>query len=378
MTVRGWTWWALAGAANLAVGASLLLRGPVKPAASAIRHVSGSDGTVTQPGDRRDETKPATRRAAKADWRAPFASATSHGAAAPASLPLLARSVEPPAQRLPWSPTPVVTAPAPTPERPKPEPARASARRRALLAPLASWSKPGLCSTSDDAQATRDKLTERFRQVDEGEAGKLYLDPRLAEDADKLVLAVLEPAQLAAKQSLGLQPPPPQVFVYFDQQLMKAAACINEDVVAFYDGALHIVLGRRDLQQSVTHEYAHHALFSSGLVGPAWAQEGIAMNLAGETWWRESARLRALLQAPFSGEQMEALIPYKLPADQAVGFYVQAALTVQCVMRRRGWSLQQLTDTLRAGSSNEAISYELGDLWQSSFLDECASQAGAR
>ena len=259
-----------------------------------------------------------------------------------------------------------------------PEPTRVAAKRRALLAPLASWSKPGLCSTSGEAQATRDKLTEHFRQVDAGEAGKLYLDPRLAEDADKLVLAVLEPAQLAAKRNLGLQPPPPQVFVYFDQQLMKAAACINEDVVAFYDGALHIVLGRPDLQQSVTHEYAHHALFSSGVVGPAWAQEGIAMNLAGETWWRERARLQALLQAPFSSEQMEELIPYKLRADQAVGFYVQAALTVQCVLRLRGWSLQQLTDTLRAGSSGEAISYELGELGQSSFLSDCASQASAR
>lgn len=159
---------------------------------------------------------------------------------------------------------------------------------------------------------------------------------------------------------------------------MKAAACINEDVVAFYDGALHIVLGSPDLQQSVTHEYAHHALFSSGLVGPAWAQEGIAMNLAGETWWRKRVRLQALRQAPFSGEQMDELIPYKLPAEQAVVFYVQAALTVQCAMRRRGWSLQQLTDMLRASSSNEAISYDLPELLESSFLSNCVSQDAAR
>jgi hypothetical protein len=235
-----------------------------------------------------------------------------------------------------------------------------------------------LCTTLAEAQAARDKLTEHFRQVDEGETGKLYLDPRLPEGADKLVLAVLETAQSAVAQSLGLQPPPPKVFAYFDQQLMKAAACINEDVVAFYDGALHIVLGGPDLQQSVTHEYAHHALFGSGLVGPAWAQEGIAMNLAAETWWREPARLQALLQAPFSGELMDELIPYKLPADQAVGFYVQAALTVQCVMRLRGWSLQQLTDTLRASSGSEAISYDLPELLPSSFLSHCVSQVAVR
>jgi hypothetical protein len=163
------------------------------------------------------------------------------------------------------------------------------------------------------------------------------------------------------------------VYVYFDQQLMKAAACINDDVVAFYDGALHIVLGRADLQQSVTHEYAHHALFSSGLVGPAWAQEGIAMNLAGETWWRERPRLQALLQAPFTAQQMDELIPYKLRVDQAVSFYVQAALTVQCVLQRRGWSLQQLADTLRAGNGANAVSYALPELTESAFLSSCAA-----
>jgi len=201
----------------------------------------------------------------------------------------------------------------------------------------------------------------------------LFLDPRLPTGAESAVVGWLNQARGEASRQLGLQPPAPQVFAYLDQQLLKAAACINEDVVAFYDGALHLVLGRADLQQSATHEYAHHALFSSGLVGPAWAQEGIAMNLAGETWWRQRSRLQALLKAPFSATDMDEQIPYKLPAEQAVGFYVQAALTVHCVLRRRGWSLQQLADALREGNSADSVSYAIPELSEESFLDSCVA-----
>ncbi|HEY2408539.1 MAG TPA: translation initiation factor IF-2, partial [Polyangiaceae bacterium] len=194
---------------------------------------------------------------------------------------------------------------------------------------------PGLCSTRAEALATRDQLTANFRTYTVDSAGTFYLDPRLPEGAESAVLPLLGQAETEVNAQLGLRPPAPIVFVYFDHELMKAAACINQDVVAFYDGALHLIAGRADLQQSVTHEYTHHALFSSGLRGPAWAQEGIAMTLARETWWQTPARLQALLQTPFSTEQMESAIPYKLPAEQAVSFYEQAALTVHCLLRTR-------------------------------------------
>jgi hypothetical protein len=197
------------------------------------------------------------------------------------------------------------------------------------------------------------------------------LDPRLPPKAENAVLELLAQARTAVEEGLGVQPAPPSVFVYFDQALMKAAACINEDVVAFYDGALHLVVGRDDLQQSVTHEYTHHALFGSGLVGPAWAQEGIAMILSGELWWQQRARLQSLLRAPFSAEQMDELIPYKLPAQQAAVFYVQAALTVRCLMRVRGWSLKQLADALRTNESS--LSDEFSELTDSSFLRGCVA-----
>jgi hypothetical protein len=252
-------------------------------------------------------------------------------------------------------------------------PTAVSAPRRISSSALADWSKPGLCSTAQGAEATRTKLTASFRRIDDEAHGEILLDPRLPGGAESVLLPLLDQARSVVAQQLGLQPTPPAVFVYRDQELMKAAACINEDVVAFYDGALHLVSERTDLQQSITHELAHHALFGSGLKGPAWAQEGIAMLVARETWWRAPERLQALSHLPFSPEQMEQLIPYKLPAEQAVSFYVQAALTVQCLLTRRGWTLRELTDTLRIGSDSDAVTYDLPELQLGTFVRGCVT-----
>ena len=250
--------------------------------------------------------------------------------------------------------------------------------RRVPFAALATWLKPGLCSESGDATATRDKLSEGFRVLDGGERGQLHLDPRLPEGAEGAILGLLEQARSITIRGLGASPPPPQVYVYFDEQLLKAAACINENVVAFYDGALHLVAGRADLPASVVHEYTHHALFSSGLMGPAWAQEGMAMSAAGEIWWRSPERIQALLQLPFSADQMDRTIPYKLPSQQAVSFYVQSALTVECLKKRRAWSLGQLADALRAGNASDSLSYDLPELAQRSFLSDCVALLARR
>jgi hypothetical protein len=301
--------------------------------------------------------------------------ASSAGAVVPSATPSSSALVELPAPPSALSPplantvatlSSVVTAhSAGPPELAKP--------RRVSLAPLAAWSKPGLCSTSEEAEATREKLTASFRRSDNGALGQIHVDPRLAEGAESVVLASLAQAQSSVERSLGFKAQPPETFVYLDQELMKAAACINEDVVAFYDGALHVVADRADLQQSVTHELTHHALFGARLVGPAWAQEGIAMLVARETWWREPARLQSLLGLPFATDQMDSLIPYKLPADQAVNFYVQSALTVQCLLTLRGWTLQQLAGKLIAASGPDLVSYDLPEIQSTSFLSSCVA-----
>jgi len=366
--------WALLGAVSVAAGLGLLwakLSAESQPLRGARHRVSAesespiaaesSGAAMATPLPRPAMTR---RTASTASTPPPIRTPPTTSAApeAPTAPTPLVQSAAPP----PAPPAPVAAAPASAEPAP---PTRTPPRLWRLR--LAAWTQPGLCSTTEAAAATRDKLTARFRQFDTDSA-RLFLDPRLSPKAENAVLELLAQARTAVEEGLGVQPAPPSVFVYFDQSLMKAAACINEDVVAFYDGALHLVVGRDDLQQSVTHEYTHHALFGSGLVGPAWAQEGIAMILSGELWWQQRARLQSLLRAPFSAEQMDELIPYKLPAQQAAVFYVQAALTARCLMRVRGWSLQQLADALRS-SSESSISDEFPELTDSSFLRGCVA-----
>jgi hypothetical protein len=366
--------WIGVAVASLAVGAALLR--PRSPSGNVRVANRGVEGAATAVRDQREPAPPLVSRsvprlsttpsappvASAVRWQPALASPARIEQPVPTPSALALPGVAPAATVVGAEAAPQVVVGAP---------------RRVSLSALSAWSKPGLCSTSEDAEATRETLTARFRRLLR-EGAQLHFDPRLQPGTEADVLLLLGNAGLEVHQQLGLQPPAPPVFNYFDQQLMKAAACINEDVVAFYDGALHLVANRSDLQQSVTHELTHHALFASGLVGPAWAQEGIAMLVARETWWKAPARLQAVLRTPFSAEQMEELIPYKLPADQAVGFYVQSALTVQCLLARRGWSLQQLAEALRNGSGPDSVSYDLPELQESSFSSNCLATLVAR
>jgi len=246
--------------------------------------------------------------------------------------------------------------------------------RRVLRAAVAAWSKPGLCTNSFDAASVRETMTSNFRRLELGEKGALYLDPRLPADAERPLLGSVDQAEKELRLRLGLLPPRPTIFVYFDQQLLKAAACINEEVAAFYDGALHVVAGRPDLPVSMLHEYSHHALFHVGLSAPTWAQEGIAMNIARERWWQEPHFLAALLDRPFSMDDMDRSIAYKLKPEQAIAFYVQSAALVECVLRARHWSLRELFSALSSGASPDSVSYDLPELDRRSFLRECVEQ----
>jgi len=246
--------------------------------------------------------------------------------------------------------------------------------RRVLRSAVAAWSKPGLCTSVSDATSARASLASSFRRLELGERGSLFLDPRLPADAELPLVGYLDQAENEVRRRLGLQPPRPITFIYADQQLMKASACINEDVVAFYDGALHIIAGRPDALASVLHEYAHHALFSAGVMAPTWAHEGIAMNIAGESWWRDSHFLRALLDGPFGMDDMDRAIAYKLKPEQAVAFYVQSAALVECVMRARHWSLRELFVALSDGTSVESMTYDFPEFERPSFLSDCIGQ----
>jgi hypothetical protein len=155
--------------------------------------------------------------------------------------------VDPPAVKI----VPTLPAPSAAPSKP----------HRVPFTLLAAWSKPGLCSSTSDAAAVRDRMTADFREILPDDGGRLYLDPRLPADAEQPIVENLRRTEAEVAKRLALRPARPLTFVYADQPLMKAAACINENVVAFYDGALHIVANRSDVLQSLLHEYTHHALF---------------------------------------------------------------------------------------------------------------------
>jgi hypothetical protein len=248
--------------------------------------------------------------------------------------------------------------------RPKP--------RQVKLVQLQVWSEPGLCGSGEGA-AARESLIATFQLWDGAERGQFRVDPRLPLDSIHPILGYLDDAERVVAARLKVRVPRPEMFLYFDQRLLRAAACINSEVVAYYDGSMHVVPSDADVRTSVIHEYTHHALFSSGLIGPAWAQEGMAMNLAQETWWRERRWLTALLDHPFSMDDLDDHVPYKLVPDQALQFYAQSAALVACVLDSRHWEPDALLAALlqRANGGGETLSYDLPEVEYPSFLRGC-------
>jgi len=268
------------------------------------------------------------------------------------------------AEPLPGVPDDTAEAP-PGPARPR--------TREVSLTRLRLWSQPGMCAATGDALSARQILSARFRYWEGGELGLFHVDPRLPLDAPTPILGYIAEAEHEVARRLKLSVARPETFLYFDEQLLTAAACISPNVVAYYDGALHVAATDADLRASVLHEYTHHVLISSGLLAPAWAQEGIAMNIASETWWRERRWYTALLERPFGIDDLDESIPYKLAPDQAVLFYAQSAALVACVLESNGWRLEALFNALlrRTAASGETVGYELPEVEHASFLRGC-------
>jgi hypothetical protein len=281
-------------------------------------------------------------------------------------------------------PHPRVPSDTPEPDDTPEVPARAAPAppqpREVSLTRLRLWSQPGMCGTGEGLSA-REALGARFQYWDGGEGGQFHIDPRLPLAAATPILGFLAEAEREVARRLKLSVARPETFVYFDKQLLTAAACINSDVAAYYDGALHVVAADADLRASVLHEYTHHALISSGLLGPAWAQEGIAMNIAGETWWQTRRWYSAILDHPFGIDDLDESIPYQLVPDQAVQFYAQSAALVACVLESKRWGLDALFNALRpAGTAGDTLRYDLPEVGRVSFLRSCLErwQTGGR
>jgi hypothetical protein len=256
----------------------------------------------------------------------------------------------------------------PSESEPEPQPERPVLRSPVLQV----WTQTGLCAEQLEAsEEVRGLLKTRFRVWEGGERGRFFLDPRLPDDARVQVLAMLDRSEAQVQAKLKLAPARPDVFVYKDAELLRAAACVNDGVIAYYDGALHLAIDDRDLAASVTHELAHHALMSSGLRGPAWAQEGLAMHAADERWWMRPAQLAKVTSRPFSLEQMEEIVPYKLVEEQSITFYVQAAAMVGCILVRKRMDLAGVVDALQNAVDSLA---EVRELFEPEDLEACVRE----
>jgi hypothetical protein len=248
--------------------------------------------------------------------------------------------------------------------------------RRVQVTVIRRWQQPGLCEKKGGASAAaRRTMMARFRRVSWEPDAILFLDPRLPWSTSYTLLDPLEAAEQEIAAQLGLHPTRPNVFAYRDTQLLLAGACTNDNVVAYYDGALHVVATHADLQQSVVHEYTHHALMTAGgLVAPAWAQEGIAMNVARETWWQSPEWLERIAARPYSLDIMERSVPYTMTSEEALAFYVQSAAMVWCATLDDPDGLRGLVRKLSRGNAGGTLEYELPPLAEPSALRACGRE----
>jgi hypothetical protein len=236
---------------------------------------------------------------------------------------------------------------------------------------LRRWTQPGLCARAEQATEAQRALMAHFRVSELGAGARVFLDPRLPAGAEQPALEHLEEAARVLRAELQLSPGAPDMFLYQDVQLLLASACANADVVAYYDGALHVVVTRDDVRESVLHEFTHHALMAAGVLGPAWLQEGMAMHIARETWWRRPDLLQQLIDRPFALSTMETIVPYTLESEQAVLFYVQSAAMVECATRDPDSTLGDLLSELNVQQSADTLEYGLPALAELSALREC-------
>jgi hypothetical protein len=226
-----------------------------------------------------------------------------------------------------------------------------------------------MCERTGAASAARRTMLARFNRVPWDDA-IVFVDPRMPISMGRELFKPLETAEREIGTQLALYPSRPDVFAYRDTQLLLAGGCTNPNVVAYYDGDLHVVPTQADVQQSVTHEYTHHALMSSGLIAPAWAQEGLAMNVARENWWQTRWWLDRVAAQPLSLDVMERSVPYTLPAEKALAFYVQAAAMVWCATRDDPEGLRGLVHKL-SQNTGSILEYELPAIAEPSMLRSC-------
>jgi hypothetical protein len=117
----------------------------------------------------------------------------------------------------------------------------------------------------------------------------IFVEHGVSDMAVATVRVNLNFARAAAKNRLGIDAPPPSIYLYASVDSLRDHACVNSSSIAYYDGAIHLAMSSPehpvDVRQTLGHEYVHHVLISNGIEEPMWFQEGTALLVADELSW---------------------------------------------------------------------------------------------
>jgi hypothetical protein len=229
----------------------------------------------------------------------------------------------------------------------------------------------GLCANSDAASEAQDLLRSQFRALAWGDTASVYVDPRLPPSIDASLLDELDKTEREVGAALGVLPERPDVFAYFDRELLQTKSCADESVSAFYDGALHAVVTQDGMLQRLLRQYARHALVRGGLVGPSWAREGIALAIAQERGWRQPGVLARIASTPADLDALEHELPDIAGANRALLFYARPAVMVECALQQGGEGLPGLIRALDVNRARGELRYRLPPSAEPTQLRSC-------
>ncbi|WNG61838.1 hypothetical protein F0U59_49345 [Archangium gephyra] len=235
------------------------------------------------------------------------------------------------------------------PREAAPEPAAAERAERADPRFQVRWGENGLCGPGDGQRvAQRSALLGTFVALDA--AGTTvrhdpHVDPVVLREVQVVLGAVRSPSHAPMRRIFGQELDrlsPPEVYVYRDVQQMLDVSCVNRAAIGYYDGAIHLSgdtrHGIENIKKTVVHEYVHHVLIGLGIKVPMWLHEGLAMKLAGETWWADpSLGLVAWLRnqhLPF--EAMAGAFPHTADEKFAMAAYYQSLAMLEFLQDRQG------------------------------------------
>ncbi len=234
------------------------------------------------------------------------------------------------------------------------------------------WSSQGLCAQRprESLKEQRSALLASFVPRQFGEA-HLLADSRVDTTALNGVAVHLAQARVATQGWVDFPSnvPPPTTIVYFDAPQLRSVACVSEQTVGYFDGALHIAadpaLSEASIGQTVVHEYVHFALNALKVPKPMWLHEGLAMQVAGENWWAD-ARLdlpRWIQGSHFPFDAMVFAFPHTADEKFALAAYYQSFRMVGFVVEQRGpLAIRQVVSSLAAQaiSADDAFAFGAG------------------